>query len=311
MKRKADNPEKPASLWQRLWKRKAIPYRFRRRQDRRALFEALLARPYAGTPMAEDERQMLKNVLEAGNRHVEDVMVPRADIVAVEEKTPASEILAVSLKAGHSRLPVYREELDQPLGIVHIKDIIAPSENCGGDARATSLASFNLKDSMRTPLFVPPSMPVLTLLRKMQAARIHLALVIDEHGGTCGLVSIEDLVEEIVGEIEDEHDEVMPPPFKKMAGGMIEADARTPIEEIEKFLETDLEGDEDVTTLGGLLFTQIGRLPKRGEKIRHPSGVLFEVLDASSRRIKRIRLHPPKKSQEKTSQSPKPPSRAP
>ena len=244
-------------------------------------------------------------------------MVPRADIVALEEKTPKERALAAFLKAGHSRLPVYRKRLDEPLGIVHVKDLLGEEngvkrpgsgktlqEDHRSDNREVSL----LRRVMRPPLFVPPSMAVLTLLRKMQAARLHLALVIDEHGGTCGLVSIEDLVEEIVGEIEDEHDSGEALTLKRRAGGVIEADARFRIDELERRLDLSLRAgsaDEDVSTLGGLLFTHAGRLPKKGDIVRHPSGWRLEVQDADPRRVKRVRLHPSRGRAERDSR-PKP-----
>ncbi len=264
-----------------------------------------------------DERRILKNVLSLAARRVEDVMVPRADIVALEEKTPKERALAAFLKAGHSRLPVYRKRLDEPLGIVHVKDLLGEENGVKRPGSGTTLQEDHRSDNrevsllrrvMRPPLFVPPSMAVLTLLRKMQAARLHLALVIDEHGGTCGLVSIEDLVEEIVGEIEDEHDSGEALTLKRRAGGVIEADARFRIDELERRLDLSLRAgsaDEDVSTLGGLLFTHAGRLPKKGDIVRHPSGWRLEVQDADPRRVKRVRLHPSRGRAERDSR-PKP-----
>ncbi len=249
----------------------------------RTAFATLLADIRA---LKSDERRMLRNVLAVATRRVEDVMIPRAQIVAVEEKIPRAELLAVFARAGHSRLPVYRGTLDEPAGMIHIKDLI----------RAEEPAGFALKSLLRDALFVPPSMPVPDLLRTMRARRIHLALVIDEHGGTCGLVSIEDLVEEIVGEIEDEHDQDPLPALAPGPDGVIEADARQPIAAAEEALGCALRlerGEEDVETLGGLVAALAGQVPERGRKIRHPSGVVIEIRAADPRRVRRVRLHLP------------------
>ncbi len=189
-------------------------------------------------------------------------------------------------------MPIYRETLDDPTGMVHIKDVIQfliPPDD--GNARKEP---FSLKAIRRDLLFVPPSMPALDLLVKMQTTRVHLALVIDEYGGTDGLVSIEDLVEEIVGEIEDEHDTDEGPALARRDDGTIDADARAPIEELEEMLGVKLvdeESDDDVDTLGGLVFSLVGRVPLRGELIKHPSGLEFEVRDADARRLKKLRIH--------------------
>jgi CBS domain containing-hemolysin-like protein len=194
-------------------------------------------------------------------------------------------------------MPVYRETLDDPVGMVHIKDVVeylTPSDEAAGEV-ASGSKPFALKNVRRDVLFVPPSMPALDLLLKMQTTRIHLALVIDEYGGTDGLVSIEDLVEEIVGDIEDEHDTDEGPVLVTRADGTIEADARAPIEELEALLGlklVDEDSEDDVETLGGLIFAMVGRVPVRGELIRHPQGFEFEVRDADPRRIKKLRVRP-------------------
>ncbi len=235
---------------------------------------------------------MLVNILSFGELRVDDVMVPRADVIAVEESDTLEEVLRLYRLSNHSRMPIYRETLDDPTGMVHIKDVIQfliPPED--GNARTEA---FSLKAIRRDLLFVPPSMPALDLLVKMQATRIHLALVIDEYGGTDGLVSIENLVEEIVGDIEDEHDVDEGPLLARRDDGMIDADARAPIEELEEMLGiklVDEESDDDVETLGGLVFSLVGRVPVRGELIKHPLGLEFEVTDADPRRIKKLRVH--------------------
>jgi magnesium and cobalt transporter len=242
--------------------------------------------------LAREERSMLLNLLNFGDLKVRDVMVPRADIVAVEVDTPLSELVRIFRDAQHSRLPVYRDALDNPIGMVHIKELIGLAVPDDGTRRPTSIS-----DVRRDVLFVPPSMPVVDLLVKMQATRIHLALVIDEYGGTDGLVSIEDLVEQIVGDIEDEHDTDESAMLIARKDGGFEASARTPREEVEKavgFPLVDEEQAEEIDTLAGLVFSLVGRVPQRGEILIHPAGVEFEVLDADPRRLKRLRIRPTK-----------------
>lgn len=245
--------------------------------------------------LTAEERHMLVNILNFGELRVEDVMVPRADVVGVEESASLDDVLRLYRESSHSRMPIYRETLDDPVGMVHLKDVlgwVAPSE--GEDANAAARPAFSLRSIRRNVLFVPPSMPALDLLVKMQATRIHLALVIDEYGGTDGLVSIEDLVEEIVGEIEDEHDIDSGPALVRREDGSIDADARCPIEDLEEMIGLRLveeENEDDVDTLAGLVFSLLGRVPLRGELVRHPAGLEFEVKDADPRRIKRMRIH--------------------
>ncbi len=235
-------------------------------------------------PINAEERLMLMNILELSELRVEDVMVPRADITALESNTGLDDMVALFHSALHSRMPVYREALDDVIGMVHIKDLLS----FWGQR-----PNFRLRSIVRDVLFVPPAMPVLDLLLKMRATRIHMAIVVDEYGGTDGLVTIEDLVEEIVGEIEDEHDEVEGPLIVTRADGALDADARASISEFEKQVDIDLlpdERDEDVDTLGGLVFSLLGRVPQRGELVRHSAGLEFEILDADPRRIKRLRV---------------------
>jgi len=241
--------------------------------------------------LSSQERMMLANLLNFGGLAVSDVMVPRADIVAVEEQTPLSELIAVFREAQHSRLPIYRETLDDPLGMVHIKDVVAFVETGGdGQLRWPQTPISKLK---REILFVPAAMPALDLLLKMQASRIHLALVVDEYGGTDGLVSIEDLVEEIVGEIVDEHDIDEAPDIAPRPDGRFEADARVTLEDFKERTGIDLtemESEEDVDTLGGVVAAILGRVPVRGEIVSH-AGVEFEILEADPRRAKRLRIY--------------------
>lgn len=238
-------------------------------------------------PIDPDERLMLMNILKLSELRVDDVMVPRADIVAVDQGSTFDEVLSLVRKELHSRTPVYRETLDDVVGMVHVKDILVRASN-GGD--------FTLDRLLRDTLFVPPSMPARELLLKMRKSRIHMAIVVDEYGGTDGLVTIEDLVEEIVGEIEDEHDVEEGPLVVEGPENTLEADARAPIEQLEEILEQDLiesDRDEDIDTLGGLVFALVGRVPRVGERVQHPGGAEFEVLDADARRVKRVRVWRP------------------
>jgi CBS domain containing-hemolysin-like protein len=243
--------------------------------------------------LSEQERLMLANLLKVGELRVDDVMVPRADIVAVEETMPIADVVALFTEAQHSRLPVYRETLDDPTGLVHIKDVLGlmmPQED--GSFRWSKDTIAKVK---RPLLFVPPSMPVLDLLVKMQTTHMQLALVIDEYGGTDGLVSIEDLIEEIVGDIADEHDDDAV--GVRNEGGAFVADARVDLDDFktETGLALALEDEEeasDIDTLGGLVIYLLGRVPQRGEIVTHPAGYEFEVLEADPRRVKRLRIRP-------------------
>src|SRR5438105_3792619 len=227
--------------------------------------------------LSSQERLMLANLLNFGGVSVSDVMVPRADIIAVEEQITLSELISVFREAQHSRLPLYRETLDDPLGMIHIKDVVGLVETAAdGQMSWPQIPITKLK---RDLLFVPAAMPALDLLVRMQASRIHLALVVDEYGGTDGLVSIEDLVEQIVGEIGDEHDIEETPDIAALPDGRFEADARVTLEDFRERTGIDLtkvEGEEDVDTLGGLVAASLGRVPVRGEIVSH-AGLEFEI----------------------------------
>jgi hemolysin (HlyC) family protein len=291
----------------------------------RATLEAELKGAGDGHAFSAEEREMLLRILRFGALRVDDVMVPRADIIAVDENEPIRELLRTFDVAGVSRVPLFRESLDDPRGMVHVKDLLRwlygdasgrpsdsngspaePPEDVAGrlasppaelalDLSRTDLSKPIASTKLRRPMiYVPPSMPAANLLIRMQSTHIHMALVVDEYGGTDGLVTIEDLVEQIVGEIEDEHDEVEAANIIKDSKlGLVTA-ARTPVHELEQHLGIQLlkqDEEADIDTLGGLVFALVGRVPARGELIRHPAGVEFEVLDADARRVKKLRVH--------------------
>ena len=234
------------------------------------------------------ERQMVRNLLHFSERDAGDVGVPRADIIAVEEQTTFDELVHVFADAGVSRLPVYREKLDTIIGMVHLKDVFAILAKEG--ARPQDITAL-----IRQPLYVPMSRGALDLLADMRQTRVHLAVVLDEYSGTEGLVTIEDLIEEIVGEIEDEHDEAPAALLVPLDGGAWEADARAELEDIGETVDEQLaEADSDVDTIGGLTAVLAGRVPEPGDCIDHPSGWRIEVIDADERRVNRVRLHPPR-----------------
>ena len=246
--------------------------------------EELIEQEDAAQMEGAEERILLSNILKLRDKSARDAMVPRADIVAVDVGTSAAELVRIMSETAHSRLPVYRETLDDVIGMVHIKDVVAALEKKD---------EFRLQDLVRRILFIAPSMPILELLLKMRVSRVHMALVVDEFGGIDGLVTIEDLVEEIVGEIDDEHDYDQPPTLARQPDGSYEVDARLPVEDFEKVVGnvfTEDEREEDIDTLGGLVSFLAGRVPGRGEVIRHASGIEFEVLDADARRVKRLRV---------------------
>ncbi|WP_417450376.1 hemolysin family protein [Kordiimonas sp.] len=243
-----------------------------------------------GPSLGQEQREMLFNVLEYAALRVDDVMVPRADIVSVTEGISYADLVRVFADGSHSRMPVYRETLDDVVGMVHVKDALKVV------ADGIDPDSFRMESIQRPVLFVPPSMKVIDLLAKMRVARTHMAIVVDEYGGTDGLVTVEDIVEEIVGEIEDEHDEIEEPVLSALEGGGYDADARIEIDELEDALGIDLlpeEDEEDVDTLGGLVFTLAGCVPEIGEVVTHESGYRFEVVDADPRRIYKVRIHIP------------------
>ena len=248
--------------------------------------EAAEATPLPGEAPELDrhERALIANVLRLRGATADDVMVPRADIIAIRVDATMDEAVALFRREGHSRLPVFREQLDDIVGMVHIKDVFAYVGNT---------ETFKLEAILRRPLLVAPQIPVLELLLQMRQARMHLALVVDEYGGIDGLVTIENLVETIVGDISDEHDEVLGPMVTERPDGTLDMDARLPVEQFEARMGTVLsqaERDADIDTVGGLVLTLAGRVPARGEVIGHPSGVEFRVLDADPRRIKRLRV---------------------
>jgi magnesium and cobalt transporter len=233
------------------------------------------------------ERALIANVLRMRGTTVDDVMIPRADIVAMAVDVTLDQALEQIRREGHSRMPVYSEQLDDIVGMVHIKDVYAYV----GKAEA-----FKLEAIVRKPLMVAPQLPVLDLLLQMRQARMHLALVVDEYGGIDGLLTIEDLVEEIVGEIADEHDEIPGPMIIERPDGSVDLDARLSIGAFEtRFgaVLTDDERDADIDTVGGLVFTLAGRVPSRGELVSHESGLEFRILDADARRIRRLRVRRP------------------
>jgi CBS domain containing-hemolysin-like protein len=233
------------------------------------------------------ERLMLRNLLDFGDRNAGDVGVPRGDIVAVPEMISFADLVAAFADAGHSRLPVYRESLDEVVGMVHVKDVFAILAR--GEAPPATIEPL-----LRQPRYVPESMGVIDLLAEMRATRTHLAIVVDEYSGTEGLVTIEDLVEEIVGEIEDEHDEAPEAMLVQNDDGAWTADARMELEDIADLVDPQLaEVEEDVDTLGGLATVLAGHVPQAGETVVHPSGWRLEVTEAAPRRVQRLRLHPP------------------
>jgi CBS domain containing-hemolysin-like protein len=277
-----------------------------------------------------EERRMLLGLLRFGAVRVEQIMVPRADIIAVEESEPVNELVLTFEEAGVSRIPIFHDTLDDPRGMIHIKDLFrwiaaevggrslvepqvrgdarrlvsGPRERSGELAKP-DLSRLDLSRPItvvkirRPVLYVPPSMPAMNLLIRMQTTRIHMALVVDEYGGTDGLVTIEDLVEQIVGDIEDEHDEEEAAHITVDPKLGLVASARTPVKELEARLEMKLlkpEEEAEIDTLGGLVFALVGRVPARGELVRHASGVEFEVLDADPRRVKKVKIHKPRKA---------------
>ena len=243
--------------------------------------------PIAGD-LSPTERQMLRNLLHFGEQTAGDICVTRGDIMAVPSSISFDDLVRAFADAGHSRLPVYGESLDDVTGMIHIKDVFMANVDPSRDRSIPSL--------MRDPLFVPESMGVIELLARMRQQRIHLAIVVDEFGGTEGLVTIEDVVEEIVGDIEDEHDEAEAGMLTLLDDGLWEADARIELDELARAVDPRLTWEEDeVDTLGGLVFLLAGHIPTKGEGVTHPSGWTFEALDSDPRRIIRVRLHAPER----------------
>lgn len=265
------------------WLRRLLGMRNGENTVRGTLEELIEEREEAEVPIDEEEKVLLANILELRGQTVFDVMVPRVDIIAVDLKTSLSDLINVLTKEAHSRVPIFRDNLDKVTGMVHIKDVLA----WRGEDDA-----FSLPKIMRKVLFVSPSMQVLELLLEMRAKRTHMAMVMDEFGGVDGLVTIEDLVEEIVGEIEDEHDRTDEPELVQRPDGSFDADARVALEELQDVLSPIMADEEweDSQTLGGLVADLAGRVPIRGELITHTSGIEFQILDADSRRVKRVRV---------------------
>ena len=256
-----------------------------RDQIEEAIDEAETAHPVSGD-LSPLERQMLRNLLQFGDRTAGDICVTRGDIIAVPLTTSFDQLIRDFAEAGHSRLPVYGDSLDDIVGMYHIKDVFIARVDESRDRSPAGL--------MRTPLFVPESMGVIDLLARMRADHIHLAIVVDEFGGTEGLVTIEDVVEEIVGEIEDEHDEEADRMLTLLGDGLWEADARLELEELTETVDARLTAEEDeIDTIGGLVFLLAGRILQPGESVVHPSGWRLESIEADTRRIRRLRLHAP------------------
>jgi len=256
-----------------------------RNQIEEAIEEAEDSRPVAGD-LSPSERQMLRNLLNFGDHTAGDICVTRGDIIAVRNTISFEELVAAFADAGHSRLPVYGDGLDEVVGMFHIKDVFMANHD---PSRDRSLAGL-----MREPLFVPESMGVIELLARMRTEHIHLAIVVDEFGGTEGLVTIEDVVEEIVGEIEDEHDEEESGLLVLLDDGLWEADARLELDELRETVDARLTAEDDeIDTIGGLTFILAGRILQPGESVEHPSGWRLECVAADSRKIQRVRLHAP------------------
>jgi len=303
---------------QSLWSKMQNLFSFGKDSDLRQSLEEVIEQHEKApedTLVRPQARSMMLNLLKFSDLRVDDIMVPRADIIAIEDTASVNDLLDIFSEANHSRIPIFTDTLDDPCGMIHIKDLmrwltvgekatpakksVASNNKTNGSKsrplhrspnRNTKIASTKI---IREVLFVPPSMLASDLLVKMQAVQIHLAIVVDEYGGTDGLVSIEDVVEEIVGEIADEHDDTADFLVKTANGNYI-ADARTPIDMVEAVLNIDLlpdEQDDNADTLGGFVFSMLDRVPVRGELIRHNSGIEFEIMQADSRRVKRLKIH--------------------
>jgi CBS domain containing-hemolysin-like protein len=258
-----------------------------REEIEEAIDEAEEARPIAGD-LSPAERHMLRNLLHFGEQTAGDICVTRGDIISVPSSISFDDLVRAFADAGHSRLPVYGESLDDVIGMIHIKDVFVASVDASRDRSLTAL--------MRDPLFVPESMGVIELLARMRQQRTHLAIVVDEFGGTEGLVTIEDVVEEIVGDIEDEHDEAEAGMLTMVDEGVWDADARLELDELAQAVDPRLSSDDDeVDTVGGLVFVLAGHIPTKGECVTHPSGWTIEALDSDPRRILRVRLHAPER----------------
>ena len=232
-----------------------------------------------------EEKEMLTNIIGFGKSRVEDSMVPRADIISADIKTPAEEIIKLFSECNHSRIAIYRENLDDPVGMLHIKDFV-------GALSEKNIEEITIKPLVKDLLFVPPSMKSRELLLKMQVSRVHMALVVDEYGGTDGLLTIENLIEEIVGEIEDEHSDAEVHKIN-IYENFIDIPARATIQEVEEILGFELlsdDIDEEIDTIGGLVFLLAGRIPQRGELITHPKDFEIEIREVDQRKIINVRF---------------------
>lgn len=257
--------------------------------------DAVIAPGEDDNAFSSARRAMIERVVAFDEKQLFDVMAPRADISAVDITTPLNELVKTFADAGHSRLPIYRGDLDDPVGMVHIKDVVGLLSNGGAKSIGDDPV---LKSLRRDLLYAPPSMRVTDMLLRMQASRIHMALVIDEYGGTDGLVTIEDLVEEIVGDINDEHDDDEVPSITPAADGGWIADARAELDafEAETGAQLNLEDDE-IDTVGGYVVSIAGRVPQRGEVISSPSGLDIEIAEADARKVRRLRIRPSTRKQ--------------
>ncbi|MEO8618268.1 MAG: hemolysin family protein [Sphingomicrobium sp.] len=289
-----DEPENGSRLWRGM---RALIFgddaaSTLRDQIEDAIDEAEAGRPKTGD-LSPHERQMLRNLLHFGDRTAGEVSVPRGDIVAVSQDVSFDGLVGAFADAEHSRLPVYGDGLDDIIGMIHIKDVYKALNDASRDRTVAGL--------LRNPLFVPESMGVLELLARMRSDRIHLAIVVDEFGGTEGLVTIEDVVEEIVGDIEDEHDEDAQSLVNMLEDGVWDVDARVELEEVRETIDARLiDEEDDVDTIGGLAFTLAGHLMKPGESVEHASGWRIECVEADTKRVLRLRLYAPEPAEDVT-----------
>jgi CBS domain containing-hemolysin-like protein len=308
----------PTQTWgQKIWNRLRALVAMRTVSLRDDLEVALESEENGGTAdFTQSERAILKNVLDLADKRVEDVMIPRADIVAIEDVETLGTLVARFRQVGHSRMPVYNDSLDNIIGFIHVKDALRRITEPAVDPEATvpvKLVSSPLRskleklDLLRQVLFVPPLMPVGDLLQQMQLKRVHMAVVIDEYGGTDGLVTIEDLLEAVVGEIEDEHDDDVAL-VRKVNSNVFIASARAELEEVREVIGSDFDPGrhaEEVDTLGGLVFELAGHVPVKGEVITGIKGFEFEILQADSRQVKRVKI---KRAKQVKPRPPKPPA---
>ena len=278
MRSDSGNVSKRPSLWSRLVRRSG-------ETDLRTTLAELVERENTDTPTISDaERQIIENAISLNELTVADVMAPRADIDGVDVADGVKGAVEKARQTYHSRLPVFRGELDDTIGMIHVKDLM--------DAMTSDPPATEIEPLLRDVLFVVPSMRVIDLLLQMQVSRTHMAIVVDEYGGVDGVVTVEDIVEEIIGEMRDEHDDEATPELVDESGGTIIADARASLEDFEERVGFVLTEDEreEIDTVGGLAVTLIGRVPTRGEIIGHPSGVEFEVLEGDPRRVRSLRI---------------------